>query len=135
MIVTHGKLYDFCTACGKLVRINKPIVGSLHVCSGRRHKEEEESRPIIGLHVHRLIGRYYGTSLNDSEEAYLHSLGLRQCDECCVVFRESKLTQNPQECVTGSDDEDIWLCISCIPDVVANIKRQKVRHPEWYKDV
>lgn len=33
MIVTGGKIYEWCAQCGRLVRLNKPILGSLHVCS------------------------------------------------------------------------------------------------------
>jgi hypothetical protein len=32
MIETHGKLYDRCRRCGKLVRLNKPIFGAMHFC-------------------------------------------------------------------------------------------------------
>ena len=32
MLVTHGKIYDVCLKCGQLVRLNKPFVGSLHIC-------------------------------------------------------------------------------------------------------
>lgn len=42
MIVTGGKIYETCEACGKLVRINKPIFGSLHCCSGRSEYYESD---------------------------------------------------------------------------------------------
>lgn len=32
MIVTGGKLYERCGYCQGLVRLNKPILGSLHFC-------------------------------------------------------------------------------------------------------
>lgn len=32
MIVTGGKIYDVCGYCNNLVRLNKPIVGSMHIC-------------------------------------------------------------------------------------------------------
>ena len=32
MIRTCGKIYEYCELCGKLVRLNKSILGSLHVC-------------------------------------------------------------------------------------------------------
>lgn len=28
-----GKVYALCDECGRLVRVNKPILGSLHVCN------------------------------------------------------------------------------------------------------
>jgi len=33
MIITNGKIYMECTKCGKLIRTNKPILGSLHICN------------------------------------------------------------------------------------------------------
>lgn len=27
-----GKVYNKCGACGKMVRLNKPVIGSLHIC-------------------------------------------------------------------------------------------------------
>lgn len=36
LIITNGKIYGYCLNCGKLVRINKPIIGSMHVCAGDR---------------------------------------------------------------------------------------------------
>jgi hypothetical protein len=39
MIVTHGKIYETCAACGKLVRLNKPVFGSMHLCA----TEEEQA--------------------------------------------------------------------------------------------
>lgn len=33
IIVAGGKVYERCSACGKIVRVNKPLVGSLHVCA------------------------------------------------------------------------------------------------------
>ena len=31
-LVTDGKIYATCPNCHKMVRINKPIVGDLHLC-------------------------------------------------------------------------------------------------------
>jgi len=31
-VVWNGKLYARCEACGKLVRADKPLLGSLHFC-------------------------------------------------------------------------------------------------------
>ena len=45
MIVTGGKIYETCGRCGKLVRLNKPIFGSLHVCGrGRESRFDEQCR-------------------------------------------------------------------------------------------
>ena len=30
----HGKLYAVCGKCQKLVRLDKPIFGGLHICEG-----------------------------------------------------------------------------------------------------
>ena len=32
IVLSGGKLYGLCPKCGKLVRINKPLLGSLHLC-------------------------------------------------------------------------------------------------------
>ena len=32
VIIVGGKIYARCSACGKIVRINKPIIGDIHVC-------------------------------------------------------------------------------------------------------
>ena len=40
-IVTGGKIYMRCPACGKLVRVNKPIIGSLHVCADETDPDED----------------------------------------------------------------------------------------------
>lgn len=32
VIVVQGKLYATCQTCGSLVRLNKPLLGSLHLC-------------------------------------------------------------------------------------------------------
>lgn len=31
----NGRIYMICAECKKFVRINKPFVGSLHLCTGR----------------------------------------------------------------------------------------------------
>lgn len=33
IIVIDNKLYGICNKCNRLVRINKPIIGSLHLCN------------------------------------------------------------------------------------------------------
>lgn len=34
LIVTNGKIYGWCEGCDSLVRVNKPILRSIHVCAG-----------------------------------------------------------------------------------------------------
>lgn len=31
--LSAGRLFQRCAKCGKIVRVNKPIFGSLHVCA------------------------------------------------------------------------------------------------------
>lgn len=31
--IVGGKQYGHCAACGEIVRLNKPFIGSLHLCS------------------------------------------------------------------------------------------------------
>jgi len=33
--VVGNKIYTVCADCGKLVQVNKPIFGSLHVCANQ----------------------------------------------------------------------------------------------------
>jgi len=33
LIIIGDKIYACCALCGELVRVNKPIIGSLHLCS------------------------------------------------------------------------------------------------------
>lgn len=33
IIQVKHKLYQLCSKCGTLVRINKPFIGSIHVCA------------------------------------------------------------------------------------------------------
>lgn len=37
---SDGKLYAVCPDCGQLVRINKPIIGSLHVCLSEEERRQ-----------------------------------------------------------------------------------------------
>ena len=32
IVVVGNKLYGICANCGKLIQINKPIIGSIHLC-------------------------------------------------------------------------------------------------------
>lgn len=32
MIIAGSKIYEYCGVCGELVRINKFILGSIHIC-------------------------------------------------------------------------------------------------------
>ena len=42
--IINGKLYGVCAECDKMVRVDKPILGSMHICvdntakSGKEHK-------------------------------------------------------------------------------------------------
>ncbi len=38
-----GKLYALCSDCGGMVRMNKPIVGSLHFCTDHHATQEDET--------------------------------------------------------------------------------------------
>jgi hypothetical protein len=42
LIVAGGKLYAQCPDCGKLVRVNKPILGSLHICLSPEELAEKQ---------------------------------------------------------------------------------------------
>lgn len=33
MRIVGGKLMDVCPCCGKIIRVDKPLFGSLHVCT------------------------------------------------------------------------------------------------------
>lgn len=39
MMELAGKLYEVCATCGQIVRFDKPLLGSLHICV-----TEEEAR-------------------------------------------------------------------------------------------
>lgn len=41
-LVVGGKIYSTCDDCGKLVRVNKPLFGSLHVCIEDEDEEKAE---------------------------------------------------------------------------------------------
>lgn len=32
-IISGGRVFDTCARCGKLVQLNKPLVGGLHLCA------------------------------------------------------------------------------------------------------
>lgn len=42
MIIAGSHLYENCADCGKLVRVNKPIFGSLHVCLSSEERAMKE---------------------------------------------------------------------------------------------
>lgn len=44
MIVAGNKIYGICLDCGKLVRINKPIIGSVHICLTEEEKALKQQR-------------------------------------------------------------------------------------------
>lgn len=39
MKAINGKLYDVCGTCGKIIRMDKPIFGSLHICLNEEEAE------------------------------------------------------------------------------------------------
>jgi hypothetical protein len=41
----NGKLYGVCDNCGEIVRINKPIIGSLHLCRSEEERAELAKYP------------------------------------------------------------------------------------------
>lgn len=43
-IVVSGKIYAVCDVCRQLVRINKPIFGSLHLCLTDEEISQKETR-------------------------------------------------------------------------------------------
>ena len=44
MIVAGNGIYDRCADCGKLVKINKFIFGSMHICTGHVERMEAQQR-------------------------------------------------------------------------------------------
>jgi len=49
LLVAGGKLYDRCVRCDSLVRVNKPLLGSAHICltdceAAKRHLAPREIR-------------------------------------------------------------------------------------------
>lgn len=45
MIFAGNQIWDHCQICGKFVRINKPIFGSLHICLSEEEIREKQSKP------------------------------------------------------------------------------------------
>ncbi len=33
IVAVGGKMYALCSTCGNIVRINKPLLGSVHLCA------------------------------------------------------------------------------------------------------
>lgn len=40
MIISNGKIYEVCDACGEIVRTNKPLLGSVHICVTAEEQRE-----------------------------------------------------------------------------------------------
>ncbi len=38
-VFVNGKVYALCKECGSLVRLNKPFIGSMHLCSASDETE------------------------------------------------------------------------------------------------
>lgn len=67
--VVDGKIYVVCPDCQQLVRINKPVVGSLHFCvhcgkdfsaSSAKEGTLERRKEVTGGDITDLGGGYYG---------------------------------------------------------------------------
>ena len=43
-LVVGGKIYAYCHWCGKMVRLNKLILGSLHICLTEEEKDAKAKR-------------------------------------------------------------------------------------------
>lgn len=51
LFATGGKIYSVCAGCGEIVRMNKPIFGSIHVCA--TEEEQVAHRRQISANVQR----------------------------------------------------------------------------------
>jgi hypothetical protein len=40
MRIINGKIYAVCYGCGKIIRVNKPLIGSVHFCTTEEEKNE-----------------------------------------------------------------------------------------------
>jgi hypothetical protein len=40
-IISGSKRYDVCRDCGEIVQVNKPILGSIHVCTDEDDREKD----------------------------------------------------------------------------------------------
>ena len=40
ILVASGKIYRVCADCGDLVRVNKPIFGSIHLCTTEEERQK-----------------------------------------------------------------------------------------------
>ncbi len=66
LIIAGSKIYAQCPTCGSLVRINKPLFGSLHIClSDEERAMIEAQRAVIRQNrqatgLHWFLGAYAG---------------------------------------------------------------------------
>jgi hypothetical protein len=51
LFATGGKTYSVCAGCSKIVRTNKPIFGSIHICA--TEEEQVAHRQAIRANVQR----------------------------------------------------------------------------------
>lgn len=62
-IITGGKIYKRCIYCNKLVRINKPIVGAMHICVDKETREFKrkihQKQPLPNKDQLQIINNYY----------------------------------------------------------------------------
>ena len=40
-VTPDGKIYVRCQSCGEMVRLNKPLIGSLHLCINDNNEKED----------------------------------------------------------------------------------------------
>ena len=59
MKIVGGKLMSVCSGCAKIIRLDKPILGSLHICT------TDDERRIFASE----IGRQYGAMKRYLESA------------------------------------------------------------------
>jgi hypothetical protein len=46
MFVSAGKVFDRCGKCGKIVQLNKPLLGGLHVCTSECEQAGRHLGPV-----------------------------------------------------------------------------------------
>jgi hypothetical protein len=69
MIVAGNGIYDTCSLCKRLIKVNKFIFGSLHYCDSDNELEREK----------RLSDFYKDNTCNDCGQFYLGSIDLHVC--------------------------------------------------------
>ncbi len=44
MKIVGNNIYDVCLGCGKIIKLNKRIFGSLHICNTKEERSEYQGR-------------------------------------------------------------------------------------------